>query len=80
METKVALLVIYNHRYDKNIVRVKQIYAKRFSYIYHVMPFYDGNDLDVIPVLSHHIVFRIYIASIYAFTRERLYAFLNGGR
>ena len=49
METKVALLVIYNHRYDKNIVRVKQIYAKRFSYIYHVMPFYDGND---------HIVFQ----------------------
>lgn len=58
METKVALLVIYNHRYDKNIVRVKQIYAKRFSYIYHVMPFYDGNDLDVIPVFESSYCFQ----------------------
>lgn len=58
METKVALVVIYNHRYDKNIARVKSIYAKRFSYIYHVMPFYDGDKQDVIPVFESSYCFQ----------------------
>lgn len=71
METKVALLVIYNHRYDKNIVRVKQIYAKRFSYIYHVMPFYDGNDLDVIPVFESLYCFSGYISQAYMHLRGK---------
>jgi hypothetical protein len=47
METKVALLVIYNHRYDKNITRVEALYKKRFSHIYHVVPFYDGKLLVI---------------------------------
>lgn len=65
MITKVALLVIYNHRYDKNIERVRQLYANRFSYVYHVVPFYDGIDDDVIPVYESSYCFSGYIAQSY---------------
>lgn len=59
METKVALLVIYNHRYDKNIVRVKQIYAKRFSYIYITLCRFMMVMIWMSYLfLSHHIVFQ----------------------
>lgn len=38
----VALIVVYNHRYDRNIEVVERIYAGRFSNIFHLVPFYDG--------------------------------------
>lgn len=66
METKVALLVIYNHRYDNNIARVRQIYAQRFSHIYHVMPFYNGSEDNVIPVFESSYYFSGYISQAYA--------------
>lgn len=71
METKVALLVIYNHRYDKNIVQVRQIYAKRFSHIYHIMPFYDGDELDVISVYESSYCFSGYISQAYMHLRGK---------
>ena len=33
MNTKTALLVIYNHRFDRNIERVRKLYEGRFSHI-----------------------------------------------
>ncbi len=67
METKVALLVIYNHRFDKNIKRVQELYSKKFSYIYHVVPFYDGKieGVDVIPVYESSYNFQGYISQAY---------------
>lgn len=65
METKVALLVVYNHRYDKNIARVRELYAKRFSHIYHIMPFYDGYEQDVIPVYESSYCFSGYLSQAY---------------
>lgn len=73
METKVALVVIYNHRYDKNIARVKSIYAKRFSYIYHVMPFYDGDKQDVIPVFESSYCFSGYISQAWTHLQGKGY-------
>lgn len=69
MNTKVALLVIYNHRFDKNIVRIRQLYVNRFSYVYHVVPFYDGADDDVIPVYETSYCFSGYIAQAYSHLR-----------
>ena len=70
MKTKTALLVVYNHRFDKNIGRIRELYANRFSYIYHVMPFYDGNEPDVIPVFDSSYCFSGYIAQAYSHLRN----------
>lgn len=65
METKIALLIIYNHRYDKNIPRIEQIYAGRFSHVYHIIPFYDGEQKNVIPVYDNSFQFQGYISQAY---------------
>lgn len=70
MKTKTALLVVYNHRFDKNIGRIRELYANQFSYIYHVMPFYDGNEPDVIPVFDSSYCFSGYIAQAYSHLRN----------
>lgn len=70
MKTKTALLVVYNHRFDKNIGRIRELYADRFSYIYHVMPFYDGDENDVIPVYESSYCFSGYIAQAYSHLRN----------
>lgn len=53
---KIALLIIYNHRYDKNIPILDKIYEGRFSYVYHVVPFYDGDRENVIAVYENSYV------------------------
>jgi hypothetical protein len=60
--SKVALIVIYNHRYDKNIDIIEKLYKKRFTDIFHLMPFYDGNAPNVIPVYENSYYFQGYIA------------------
>jgi hypothetical protein len=59
---KVALIIIYNHRYDKNIEVLEQIYKNRFSIIYHLVPFYDGDKTNVIPVFENSHYFQGYVA------------------
>lgn len=58
----VALIIIYNHRFDKNIARLEAMYAGRFSHIYHLVPFYDGDEKNVIPVYENSYFFQGYIA------------------
>ncbi len=62
---KIALLIIYNHRYDKNIELLEQIYSQRFTHIFHVMPFYDGERKNVIAVYENSFYFEGYIAQAY---------------
>lgn len=67
MNKKVALLIVYNHRYDKNIKRVEGIYASRFSNIFHIVPFYDAKieGVNVIPVYENSFYFQGYISQAY---------------
>jgi hypothetical protein len=59
----VALIVIYNHQYNKNIGIVERIYKQRFSHIYHLVPFYHGGGIpNVIPVYENSYYFQGYIA------------------
>ena len=58
----VALIIIYNHRYDRNVEIVEGIYRPRFSHIFHLMPFYDGDKENVIPVYDNSIYFQGYVA------------------
>ncbi len=74
MEKRVALLIVYNHRYDKNIPRLEKIYKDRFSNRFHLVPFYDGNcDIDgtVIPVVGHSYFFQVYLCQAYYYLRTR---------
>ena len=59
---KVALLIIYNHQYNKNIEILEQIYSTRFSNIYHLVPFYTGDKNNVIPVYESSYYFQGYVA------------------
>ena len=58
---QIALIIIYNHPYEKNIPIIEAIYRKRFSNIYHLMPFYQGNQANVIPVYAHSHLFQNYL-------------------
>lgn len=58
---KVCLVVIYNHNFEKNIPVIRRIYEGRFSNVYQVMPFYQGNDPDVIGVYEGSYQFNGYI-------------------
>jgi hypothetical protein len=46
---KTALAIIYNHRFDRNIPVIDRLYGDRFSHIWHLVPFYDGELEHVIP-------------------------------
>ena len=68
---KVALLIVYNHRYDKNIPLLEEIYKGKFSHIFHIMPFYDGNQENVIPVYESSYYFAGYIAQAYTHLKNK---------
>lgn len=62
---KIALLIVYNHRFDKNIPTLEHIYEERFSHVFHIVPFYDGTLSNVIPVYDSSYQFQGYIAQAY---------------
>ena len=62
---KICLTIIFNHRYDSNIPRLREIYAERFDCILFLMPFYDGEDSDVIPVYESSYQFQGYLIQAY---------------
>jgi hypothetical protein len=59
---KPCLIIIFNHRYDKNIPVLRKIYSPRFSHIYFLVPFYNGNDPDVITVYESSHYFQSFFA------------------
>lgn len=62
---KTALLIIYNHRFDRNIPILNNIYKGRFSNVFHIVPFYDGDEENVIPVYESSFQFSGYISQAY---------------
>lgn len=64
-DTKTCLVIIFNHRYDKNISKLRRIYGERFSDIKFLMPFYDGDDADVIPVYESSYQFQGFLVQAY---------------
>ena len=59
---KVALIIIYNHKFDRNIDILENIYKDRFSNIYHLVPFYTGDKSNVISVYENSHYFQGYVA------------------
>ena len=60
-KANICLVVIFNYRFDDNIPIIEKIYQDRFSRIYHMVPFYDGNKDNVIPVFEKSFYFQGYI-------------------
>ncbi|MET0393554.1 MAG: hypothetical protein ABW019_10455 [Chitinophagaceae bacterium] len=78
--TKTCLIIVFNHRYDKNIPVLEKIYAGRFSAVYFLVPFYDGHHPQVIPVYESSNYFQSFFAQGYhRFFREEFthYLFLG---
>ncbi|MET0635987.1 MAG: hypothetical protein ABWZ25_08150 [Chitinophagaceae bacterium] len=63
--SKAALIIVFNHRYDKNIPILEKMYAGRFSEIWFLVPFYDGEHPRVIPVYESSNYFQSYFAQAY---------------
>ncbi len=61
----IALVIIHNHRYDANISRLDEIYKNRFSYIFHLVPFYNGDKNNVITVYENSHYFQGYVVQAY---------------
>lgn len=66
MGKEVCLIILFNHRYDKNIDRLETIYCHRFTNRYYLVPFYDGDKENVIPVYECSYQFQGYLAQGYA--------------
>jgi hypothetical protein len=69
MNKNIALIVLFNHRYDKNLPILEDLYKERFSNRFYLVPFYDGDMENVIPVYGRSIFFEIYIAQAYNILR-----------
>ena len=71
MAKNIALIVLFNHRYDKNLPILEGMYKERFSNRYYLVPFYDGDMKNVIPVYGRSIFFEIYIAQAYNILKDK---------
>ncbi|MDE7017212.1 MAG: hypothetical protein K2P65_06490 [Lachnospiraceae bacterium] len=71
MSKEVGLFIIYNHRYDANIEKLEKIYGCRFSNIYHIMPFYNGDKENVIPVYECSFRFQGYVTQAIQLIQKR---------
>ncbi len=60
-----ALIIIFNHRYDANLPKLRTIYKNKFSKILFLMPYYDGPDPDVVPVYEASFYFQGFVSQAY---------------
>jgi hypothetical protein len=63
--SRVCLVIVFNHRFEANLDKLDQIYGERFPDRVHVMPFYEGDRTDVIPVLESSFCFQGYLAQAF---------------
>lgn len=61
MNSDIGLIIIFNHKFVKNLDKLRDLYKNRFSNILFLMPFYSGNDKDVVCVYESSFQFQGYI-------------------
>lgn len=59
---KVCLIVVFNHKFERNLEKLDKMYEGRFTNIYYLMPFYAGDREDVIPVYDSSFQFQGFFA------------------
>ena len=57
-----CLVVVFNHRFDQNLPRLRALYRGRFAAVRFLVPFYRGDDPDVVPVFDSSATFQGYFA------------------
>lgn len=57
-----CLIIVFNHRFDRNIPVLEKIYSGRFANIFFLVPFYDGDNPRVIPVYESSYYFQSFFA------------------
>ncbi len=60
-----SLNIIYNHRYECNVSHLNSIYASRFSYVNHLIPFARSNGSGVIRISENSVNFSSHVAQSY---------------
>lgn len=61
-EPNPCLVILFNHKYDKNIETLERLYSPRFRNIFFLVPFYTGTKPNVIPVYESSYYFQGYFA------------------
>ena len=61
-ELRFCLVVVFNHRFDRNLPLLRALYRERFSAVRFLVPFYRGDDPDVIAVYEGSATFQGYFA------------------
>ena len=61
-EFRFCLVVVFNHRFEQNLPQLRALYRGRFSTVRFLMPFYRGDDPDVVPVFESSATFQGYFA------------------
>jgi len=62
---KPCLVIIFNHKFDRNIDVLEKLYGPRFEHIFFLVPFYTGTNPRVIPVYESSLYFQGYFAQGY---------------
>jgi hypothetical protein len=67
MPSSICLSFVFNHKYEKNIPKLKKIYKGRFSTLRFLSPFSDwSKEDDIIPIYETSIHFQGYFAQAYS--------------
>lgn len=74
MTGKICLVIIYNHRFEKNIQKLNAYYKDKFTHIFHVLPFYTSDDPQVITVYENSHQFSGYVAQAFQHFYDRQYS------
>jgi exonuclease III len=59
--SKICLVILYNHRFEKNIDKLNRLYSQRFTNIIHIVPFFESADKNVHTVYEASYFFQNHI-------------------
>lgn len=60
-----CLVIVFNHKFNRNIEVFEKLYEPRFQHIFFLVPFYNGTNPRVIPVYESSLYFQSYFAQGY---------------
>ena len=63
---KICLSIVFNHQFEKNIPKLRELYDGRFSTIRYLSPFSKSTDPDIIPIFETSVHFQGYFAQAWA--------------
>ena len=64
--SEICLSIVFNHQFEKNIPKLRKLYADRFSTIRFLSPFSTSKDPDVIPIFENCLRFQGYFSQAFS--------------